>query len=337
MCRFIGTLCFVGVMVVAGLTVFPSALPDAVDATRQQPVALLLVAGCWAAATVASVAGKRLIAVGHLGWLDTTTCHVSGTVANRVVPAGVGSAGVFIAALRRGGASTCLASSIVALWAAAGGVIHASGLAFGLGWLRYGTAGLVVVAAVAASLALLTPTMLRRARSTAVLERLRRRRRRSAQRRPRTAVQRAVRRRALDVADTARQLASSVRARPAIAIGALLAQLASMLCLAIGFATAVTAFAVPVTVGTAMAIYMAGTAVSATTPTPAGIGSSEAALVAGLVVAGVSFSEAFPVVLLFRAVILLAPIVAAAAFAGGWAAGNIRGWLGNIRPSGQPR
>ncbi|WP_165367968.1 hypothetical protein, partial [Phytoactinopolyspora endophytica] len=69
--------------------------------------------------------------------------------------------------------------------------------------------------------------------------------------------------------------------------------------------------------------YIAGTALSATTPTPAGIGSSEAALVAGLVVAGVAVGEALPIVLLFRAVILLAPVVAAALFAGGWV---VMGW-----------
>jgi hypothetical protein len=103
-----------------------------------------------------------------------------------------------------------------------------------------------------------------------------------------------------------------------MAVAATAAQLVAMLCLGLGFATAAISFGVPVTLMTGVAAYAAGTALSATVPTPAGIGSTEAALVGTLILAGASMAEALPIVLVFRAVVLLAPVAAAAVIAGVW-------------------
>jgi uncharacterized membrane protein YbhN (UPF0104 family) len=311
-CQVAGLVALIAVMVAAGAAILPEALPNLVQAMRQNPFAPVLVAACWLIATAAAITGKRILACGHLCWFGTTTAHITGTVANRVVPAGVGSAGAYIFALRRGGVSTTAAAGAVALWAAAGGLAHANGLVLGLAWLHGGIFALVgAILAVAVAVAT-GPTVVRRVRAIAAGLPL-------PWRPPgwltrwygRPAVKRAVHDRARLARRTVSDALVMVRTRPLVAVAVLAAQLVAMMCLAVGFATAVVSLGVPVTAAAGVAAYTAGTALSATIPTPAGIGSSEAALVGALVVAGATVGEALPAVLLFRAVILLAPVIAA--------------------------
>ncbi|MBB5790554.1 lysylphosphatidylglycerol synthase domain-containing protein [Jiangella mangrovi] len=323
--RVVGLLAVIAGLVAVGLVVVPAALPNLATAMRSNPTVPFIVALFWVLATIAAITGKRAICTGYLSWTETATAHVGGTVANRIVPAGVGAAGVFAAALHRGGASNTAAAGVIALWAVAGGLAHAGGLLLGVAWLREGWSGLLTVLAVAAvivvAVKLLAGWLSRRraARSVGGLARF------GAHPAVRTApvasslpavVAPPSKWRRLVL--TSRDVLASVRARPVLALAALTAQLAAATCLATGFALAAVGFGVPISIGVAMAAYLAGTALSAATPTPAGIGSAETALIGTLMLAGASLGEALPTVFLFRAVILIAPVAAAALMAAAW-------------------
>ena len=329
--RVVGLLAIIAGLVAVGLVVVPAALPNLVTAMRSNPTVPFIVALFWILATVASITGKRAICTGYLSWTETATAHIGGTVANRIVPAGVGAAGVFAAALHRGGASNTAAAGVIALWAMAGGLAHAGGLLLGVAWLREGWSGLLTVVALATLLVvgvkLLAGWLSRRraARAGRVARVAASPARFGAHPAVRTAragstlpavVSPPSKWRRLVL--TARDVLAAVRARPILALAALTAQLAAATCLATGFALAAVSFGVPISIGVAMAAYLAGTALSAATPTPAGIGSAETALIGTLMLAGASLGEALPTVFLFRAVILIAPVVAAALMAAAW-------------------
>lgn len=319
--RVVALLAALAVLTLVGVLVVPAALPNLAAAMERNPLIPVLVAACWVLATMSSITGKRVIAAGHLDWTATASAHIGGTVANRVVPAGVGAAGVFVAALHRGGASTTVAAGVVALWAGAGGLAHGSGLLLGAAWLREGWYGVLTVCVAAAALAiavrLLAPRVIVAVRrSRWARRRAARRFARGALRSWRWSVAPGGR---IDQARTAgRDLLAAVRARPVLALTAVAAQLAATLCLAAGFATAAAGLGVPVSLGVGMAAYLAGTAMAAAMPTPAGIGSTEAALVGALMLAGSGVGEALPAVLLFRAVVLLAPVVTATLMGAFW-------------------
>lgn len=327
--RVIGLLALIAGLVAVGLVVVPAALPNLLSAMRSNPTVPFVVALFWILATLASITGKRAICTGYLSWTEAATAHVGGTVANRIVPAGVGAAGVFAAALHRGGASNTAAAGVIALWAAAGALAHGGGLLLGVAWLREGWSGLLTVVAVA-TLIVVAVRMLagwlarrkvtRAARAASAAPA--RFGAHPAVTTPRTgsvlpAVVAAPSRWSR-LKTTGRDVIASVRARPVLALAALTAQLAAALCLATGFSLAAVGFGVPISIGVAMAAYLAGTALSAATPTPAGIGSAETALIGTLMLAGASLGEALPTVFLFRAVILIAPVIAAAAMAAAW-------------------
>lgn len=307
--RVVGLLAVLAILVVVGVIIVPSVLPNLITSMRRNPYVPLLVAMFWIMATVAAIAGKRAIASGYLTWSGAATAHIGGTVANRVVPAGVGAAGVFVAALHRGGASNTAAAGVVALWAVAGGLAHGSGLLLGVAWLREGWSGLLTVVVVATVLVLAVRFLVRRLAArraarpvTASVTTLLPSRRTKLQR----------------LKATARDVVAAVRARPVLALAALGAQLAAATCLATGFALAAVGFGVEISIGVGMAAYLAGTALSAATPTPAGIGSAETALIGALMLAGAGLGEALPVVFLYRAVVLVAPVLAAAVMAAAW-------------------
>ncbi|WP_246219646.1 lysylphosphatidylglycerol synthase domain-containing protein [Phytoactinopolyspora halotolerans] len=305
--RVIGLIVFGAVLVAAGVTVLPTCAPQLAGALRDKPAAPLLLTACWLLAASASVIGKKVVAAGHLTWRTAVTSHIGGTVANRVVPAGLGAAGVFIAALRRGGATTTGAVGVVALWAAASGVIHAVGLVLGVAWLRGGgSATVAALLAIGATIVIGRRVVTRYGTSVTMF---------LSRRRMPAAVSGALTTRLRRIASAVGEVVAAARARPGMAFAALLAHLAAMSSLAMGFATASAVVGVPVTATASVAAYLAGTALSASTATPAGIGSAEAALVGALVVAGAGVSEALPAVLLFRAVTLLAPVVIAALIA----------------------
>ncbi|TDD68184.1 hypothetical protein E1262_16460 [Jiangella aurantiaca] len=310
--RVVGLLAVLAILVVVGLVIVPSVLPNLISAMRSNPYVPLMVALFWILATTASIAGKRAIAAGHLTWSGAATAHIGGTVANRVVPAGVGAAGVFVAALCRGGATHTAAAGVVALWAVAGGLAHGSGLLLGFAWLREGWSGLLTVAVVATVLVVAVRLLVRRLAA-------RRAARPVPDPAPATATTSPIQQTKLQrLRATARDVVAAVRARPVLALAALAAQLAAATCLATGFALAAVGFGVEISIGVGMAAYLAGTALSAATPTPAGIGSAETALIGALMLAGAGLGEALPVVFLFRAVILVAPVLAAAVMAAAW-------------------
>ncbi len=311
--RVVGLLAVLAILVVVGFLIVPSVLPNLITSMRRNPYVPLLVAMFWIMATMAAIAGKRAIASGYLTWSGAATAHIGGTVANRVVPAGVGAAGVFVAALHRGGASNTAAAGVVALWAVAGALAHGSGLLLGVAWLREGWSGLLTVIVVATVLVFAVRFLVRRLAARRAARRADRPVTASVTTLPPSRQTKLQRLRA-----TVHDVVAAVRARPVLALAALGAQLTAAACLATGFALAAVGFGVEISIGVGMAAYLAGTALSAATPTPAGIGSAETALIGALMLAGAGLGEALPVVFLFRAVVLVAPVLAAALMGAAW-------------------
>ena len=77
----------------------------------------------------------------------------------------------------------------------------------------------------------------------------------------------------------------------------------------VAFVVSLRAFGVHESFATLGVVYLAGAAVASAAPTPGGLGATEAALVAGLAVVGVSRDEAIPGVLLFRLATFWVPIL----------------------------
>ena len=77
----------------------------------------------------------------------------------------------------------------------------------------------------------------------------------------------------------------------------------------VAFVVSLRAFGVQESFATLAVVYLAGAAVASAAPTPGGLGATEAALVAGLAVVGVSEDEAIPGVLLFRLATFWVPIL----------------------------
>lgn len=341
--KAVAIVCFAALLAAASVAVVPGTLPNLVAGVRERPDAPALVTACWLAATSASIAGKRALADGALTWRGAAAAHVVGTVSNRIVPAGAGGGGAYLIALRRGGMTLTAAAAMVALWAIASGIAHGTGAFVGVVWLYSGVTGMAGLAAVVAVIGwrvrVHRPRSGRDRPGPAISPDAS-----SYSRLPRAVVDE---QRSTDVApcrlrtmsepaavpDTRRGRASHklsglrgaiadalavIRANPRRAAAAVLAQAAAMSCLAVGFAIVASSFGVPASPTTAMAAYVVGTALSSTVPTPAGIGSADAALVGALVMVGSSMSAAIPAVLVFRAVILLAPIAVAVVMAIGW-------------------
>lgn len=334
------------VIVAAALVVVPETWPTLAAGLRERPESPALVTACWLLATSASIAGKRALAGGALSWRGTAVAHVFGTVSNRIVPAGAGAGGTYFIALRRGGMTLTAAAAMVALWAVASGVVHGSGAVVGVVWLNSGVVGVAALASVVAVVgwrarahraakreaenapsfspaALVhspnspdTRVTVDVATSTDIEPR---RLRTAADPGPTPATRRGrVLRKLSALRRSVADAVATVRANPRRAVAAIVAQAGAMSCLAVGFAIATSSFGVPVSMTTAIAAYLGGTALSATIPTPAGIGAADAALVGALVMVGSPLSDAVPAVLVFRAVILLAPIAVAIVMAIGW-------------------
>ena len=90
-----------------------------------------------------------------------------------------------------------------------------------------------------------------------------------------------------------------------VAGGSALVTLANL----VAFVVSLRAFGVHESFATLAVVYLAGAAVASAAPTPGGLGATEAALVAGLAVVGVSKDEAIPGVLLFRLATFWVPIL----------------------------
>jgi len=90
-----------------------------------------------------------------------------------------------------------------------------------------------------------------------------------------------------------------------VAGGSALVTLANL----VAFVVSLRAFGVDESFATLAVVYLAGAAVASAAPTPGGLGATEAALVAGLAVVGVSEDQAIPGVLLFRLATFWVPIL----------------------------
>jgi undecaprenyl-diphosphatase len=77
----------------------------------------------------------------------------------------------------------------------------------------------------------------------------------------------------------------------------------------VSFACALAAFSAHVPLERVAFVYLAGTAISAASPTPGGLGAVEAALVAGLTATGVPTAPAIAGVLTFRLVTFWLPAI----------------------------
>jgi len=329
----------------AAVAVVPDTLPNLWAGMRKRPESPALIAACWVVATTVSITGKCVLSKGSLSWRGAAGAHIVGTVSNRIVPAGFGAGGAYLIALRKGGMALPAASAMVVLWAGASGVAHATGVLIGGLWLHSGI-GILIAATILGIMAwrsrrLAAGMTTKRAARPEVSPLLPSATGSESEVRdltqpslsladdlvtrtldrkllPETRTVR-VRQRVRALRGAAGDAVTVIRDEPRYVLVAVSAQAAAMVCLAIGFAITAGSFGLPVAMTTAMAAYVAGTALSATFPTPAGIGSADAALVGALVMVGAPVSDAVPTVLVFRAVILLAPIMVAGILAAGWA------------------
>jgi undecaprenyl-diphosphatase len=101
----------------------------------------------------------------------------------------------------------------------------------------------------------------------------------------------------------------SVLHRPAKVIELLGGNLVVVLSLLACFVCSIAAFGGGLRLVTLGAVYLVGSSVAMIAPTPSGLGAVEAALVAGLVAAGMEGSVAVPAVFLFRVATFWLPIV----------------------------
>jgi undecaprenyl-diphosphatase len=97
--------------------------------------------------------------------------------------------------------------------------------------------------------------------------------------------------------------------RPAKLAVLLLGSLIVTLSYLIGVYFATQAFGGGLPLATVGAVYLAGAAIATAAPTPGGLGAMEAALIAGLVAAGMKNSTAVPAVFLFRFATFWLPIL----------------------------
>lgn len=77
----------------------------------------------------------------------------------------------------------------------------------------------------------------------------------------------------------------------------------------VAFYVSTQAFGIDISFASVGVVYLAGSALASAAPTPGGLGATEAALVAGLAVVGVSEDQSIPAVLLFRLATFWIPIL----------------------------
>jgi uncharacterized membrane protein YbhN (UPF0104 family) len=258
---------------------------------------------------LASSLGVRAAADGvsgrRLGLWEITSSQFAGAAANRLAPGGLGSVAVTCRFLTRRGLAGCEATAAVAvvgfarattkLGLVAGAVIVWSltvptgPSVIDLGRLvprHCPTLVLVLVAAAALAVTVAIAVLFRRRRTLGA-------RLRAA------------------VAGVMRALRHAL-SRPRCLLSASVSAAGANLALALAFGVSV--LAIPgtgdVPLGALPAVYLLGSTVGAAVPTPAGVGSTEAALITVLTAIRVPAAEAAQAVMLFRIMTLWAPIPA---------------------------
>lgn len=248
------------------------------------PIAVAVVAV--AVSYLSAAAGLRAAAGQALPLGATVLVQLAAALANRLIPAGVGGTAVNLRYLRRAGVPPPQASVAVAAVALANALTGALCFALVFPWVA--ADGLiphprtVVVAAVLAAAAAASAILLVRRRLPA-----------SA---------RAWLGQAGGVASALRRDRRRLGVVLAGSLGVKCAQILALL-------AALQAFGSQITPPLVVAVYLTGSAAAAAVPTPNGLGTVEAALVAGLVAVGGSLSIVLAGVLTFRLASFWLPIV----------------------------
>ena len=261
--------------------------------TRADPAWSMLATGCAVAAFPAAVATLQIAANQPLPLFRTTQVELAGTFLNRITPNGIGRAVLSGRFLVTRGLRADAAVATVAATAAAGFLIHTSGIVItvSLGGARglphppaVPVLELVSIAAVATVVA-----------GGWVIYR-------------RSNPARHIR---IGIASVIRQLVLLARDRPR-AMGVIAGTAAASIATVTAFWAAVNAiFAIGFL--PAATIYLIGTAISNIAPSPAGVGVPEAALTAGLTMTGIPMPQALAGVLVFRLVSFWLPTLLGAA------------------------
>lgn len=257
-------------------------------------------------ATAAGASGEpRDRATGDLGVWEITGAQFAGAAANRLAPAGLGTAAVTCRYLTRRGLPACAATTTVAVVGLVRGLTKLALVALVIGlWGGLGRAlrpADHVLRSVTRHTAVLWPALAVAAIATAALVTVTVHwHRRQTRFRLGTAV-----------AGVTRSLRHLIR-RPYYLLSLVATAAAADLALALAFATSVMAVpGVPTgSVGSLMALYLLGATAGAAVPTPAGVGSTEAALIAALATVHVPAAQAATGVLLFRVMTFWAPVPA---------------------------
>jgi uncharacterized membrane protein YbhN (UPF0104 family) len=242
---------------------------------------------------------------GDFGVWEITTAQFAGAAANRLAPAGLGTAAVTCRYLTRRGLPACAATTTVAvvglvraltklalvalaiaLWSGLGRALRPAGEVGRLATRHSAMLWPAVIFAVLAVAVLVTVAFYLR--------------RRQAHLRIRAAL--------VGVASSLRHLLR----RPRCLLALFAAATAADLALALAFAMSVMAVpGVPTgSVGSLVALYLLGATAGAAVPMPAGVGSTEAALIAALATVHIPATQAATGVLLFRIMTFWAPVPA---------------------------
>ncbi len=256
----------------------------------------------WILATSAlTYAGATLSIVGavpaRLRLLTTFVAQLASSFASKLAPAGLGGMALNVRYLQRSGVDLPVATSGVGLSYAAGSVVHVFLMVVFAVWAGQSAFGSLrlprpqavlwgVLAVLALAAAALAVPAVRRLVVGKVVPLLRR---------------------------AVEGVGSAVRRPGKLALllgGAMVITLGYLVCLYLS----TRAFGGGLDLATVGAVYLAGAAIAAAAPTPGGLGALEAALIAGLVAAGMDHTVAVPAVFLYRLATFWLPILT------GWAA-----------------
>jgi uncharacterized membrane protein YbhN (UPF0104 family) len=241
----------------------------------------------------------------RLGIWEITTAQFAGAAANRLAPAGLGTAAVTCRYLTRRGLPACAATTTVAVVGLVRGLTKLALVALAIAlWSGLGQAlrpvGDVSRLAARHSSMLVPAVLVLVFAVTALVVIALYWRRRQSHLRVKTAL-----------VGVVRSLRHLLR-RPRCLLTLFAAATAADLALALAFATSVMAVpGVPTgSVGSLVALYLLGATAGAAVPMPAGVGSTEAALIAALATVHIPATQAATGVLLFRVMTFWAPVPA---------------------------
>ncbi|MCW2947155.1 MAG: integral rane protein [Actinoallomurus sp.] len=267
------------------------------------PVIAALTALNYLGSALGARAATEGVADRRLGIWEVTAVQFAGAAANRLVPGGLGSAAVTYRYLTRRGLPASAATAAVAVVGLVRGVTKLALVALaisawsGLGGTSLPTVDLARLASRHSGMLVPAGIVVTSAAAALALAALYWRRRQAH-----------VRARAA-IIGVVRSLRHTLR-RPGSLLTSLAATAGATLALTLAFAVSVTAIpgAGRGHFGALLAVYLIGATAGAAVPTPAGVGPTEAALIAALTMVHVPAAQAAMGVLLFRVITFWAPI-----------------------------